>query len=110
MTAKNDINPHLNTIMEMINWPDDAFVPVANDENRHLMEHLQQLIVKKENQENHLKQLDQRVKLLTDHYQNAQSDVLQNLVFIQKKIRFFSTNRDTSKAMFKSFYRFNRNF
>lgn len=89
MTAKNDINPHLNTIMEMINWPDDAFVPVANDENRKLMEQLQQLIETKENQGNHLKQLDRRVKLLTEHYQNAQSDVLQNLVFIRKNIISF---------------------
>lgn len=100
MTAKNDINPHFNTIMEMIDWPDDAFVPVANEENRKLMEHLQQLIETKENQGKHLKELDQRVKLLTDHYQNAQSDMLQNLVFIQKNTHFFSSNRDIlSKAL-----------
>lgn len=66
--------------MEVMNWPDDAFVPVANDENRQLMQQLQQLIETKENRAIHLKQLDQRVKLLTDHHQNAQADVIENLV------------------------------
>lgn len=65
-----------------MHWPDDGFVPVANEENRRLMEQLQQLIEAKEIRATHLKQLDQRLTLLADHHKNAQADVVQNLVFV----------------------------
>lgn len=80
MALANAMNPYMSSIMEVMNWPDDAFVPVANEENRQLMEQLQQQIQAKESRAIHLKQLDQRVKLITDHHQNAQADVIQNLV------------------------------
>lgn len=80
MTSVVEINQHINAVMETMNWPEDAFVPIANEENRKLMDRLQQLLETKDNKANHLKQLNERTELLRAHYKDAETDINQNLV------------------------------
>lgn len=82
MTNKMEINQHINAVMETMKWPDDAFVPIANEENRKLMECLQDLMSEKYHRAEYYKRLSDRLFLLKDHHQNAQSDIVQNLVSI----------------------------
>lgn len=50
------------------------------DENRHLIESIEQQMEAKKMKVDHRDQLNERVKSLREHYQNAQNDVVQNLV------------------------------
>lgn len=110
MSSATDLNHHLSTIMDVMQWSDDAFVPVANEENQNLMEQLRRLVEAKENRSIHLKQLDQRVKLLTDHHKNAEGDVVQNLVFCLFLNRWVHLKRknllETSNFHWKNFENF----
>lgn len=75
-----ELNQHINAVMASMEWPEDAFVPIANEENRKLMEHLQNLSNDKIDKAKHLKQLAERLNLLRDHYHDAQADIAQNMV------------------------------
>lgn len=76
----NDINQHISAVMETMGWPEDAFMPIANDENRQLMESIEQEMEAKKMKTEHREQLKDRVKMLKDHFQSAQIGVVQNLV------------------------------
>lgn len=76
----NDLNQHINAVMGTMSWPEDAFMPIANDENRKLMESIEQQMEAKRMKTEHRDQLTERVKLLKEHHQNAQTGVVQNLV------------------------------
>lgn len=80
MVLMNDINQHISAVMESMGWPEDAFMPIANDENRRLMESIEQEMEAKKMKTEHREQLTDRVKMLKDHFQNAQIGVVQNLV------------------------------
>lgn len=80
MESTSEINQHVTSVMEAMHWPDDAFVPIANEENRKLMDRMQQLMEIRKTKSMHLEQLTERVKLLRIHFENADSDAFQNLV------------------------------
>ncbi|XP_031638654.1 coiled-coil domain-containing protein 39 [Contarinia nasturtii] len=73
------MNQHISAVMETIGWPEDAFMPIANDENRRLMENIEQYMEAKKMKTQHRNQLTERVNMLKDHFQNAQNGVIQNL-------------------------------
>lgn len=85
MVLINDLNQHINAVMETMGWPEDVFMPIANDENRKLMESIEQRMEAKRMKIEHREQLNERVNLLKEHYHNAQNGVVQNLVKILKK-------------------------
>lgn len=74
------MNQLVATVMETMDWPADAFIPIANDENRKLMESIEQQIEAKKLKISHRDQLSERVKLLNDHYHNTESGIIENLV------------------------------
>lgn len=80
MVLLNGINQHIAAVLESIGWPDDAFTPIANDENRQILEHIEHQMEEKTMKTSHRDQLTERVKLLKDHYQNAEIGVTQNMV------------------------------
>lgn len=80
MVPFNAINQHIAAVLDSMGWPDDAFIPIANDENRRLLENIEQQMEEKKMKTFHLDRLVERVKLLNDHYQNAEIGVIQNLV------------------------------
>lgn len=82
MVLMNDINQHISAVMESMGWPEDAFMPIANNENRRFMESIEQEMEAKKMKTEHREQLTDRVKMLKDHFQNAQIGVVQNLVRI----------------------------
>lgn len=84
MALINDMSKHINVVMESMGWPEDAFIPIANDENRQLMKSIEQQIEAKQ------MKLSERVKLLKEHHQNAQNDVVQNLVRTILMVLFLS--------------------
>lgn len=92
MSTKSMINQHIQTVLDKMGWTDDAFVPMANDQNRQLMQRMQQLLNEKGEKSNLNEQLQDRVKWLKGHYQNTETDIQQNLVCILKfkrVLRFF---------------------
>lgn len=74
------MNQHINTVMGAMGWPDDAFIPIANDENRELMKSIEQKMEAKRIKIQHREQLTERVEMLRNHNQNAEAGVVQNLV------------------------------
>lgn len=80
MVPFNAINQHIAAVLDSMGWPDDAFIPIANDENRRLLENIEQQMEEKKMKTFHRDRLVERVKLLNDHYQNAEIGVIQNLV------------------------------
>lgn len=76
----NDINQHISAVIEAMGWPEDAFMPIANDENRRLIESIEQEMEAKKMKTEHRDQLGERTKMLKDHFQRAQVGVIQNLV------------------------------
>lgn len=80
MALISDIKQHINAVMETMGWPEDAFIPIANDENRRLMQRIEEQIAAKNMKTEHRAQLDERVQLLRDHHQNTSAGIIQNLV------------------------------
>lgn len=80
MALISDIKQHINSVMETMGWPEDAFIPIANDENRRLMQRIEEQIDAKNMKTEHRAQLDERVKLLRDHHENTSAGIIQNLV------------------------------
>lgn len=80
MVLFNNTNQHIAAVMETMGWPEDAFMPIANDENRILMEGIEQQMEAKKMKTDHREQLTKRVKLLDEHHKNAQIGLVQNLV------------------------------
>lgn len=80
MVPFNAINQHIAAVLDSMGWPDDAFLPIANDENRRLLENIEQQMEAKKMKTSHRDRLVERVKLLNDHLQNAEIGVIQNMV------------------------------
>lgn len=80
MAVTSDMNQHVAAVMETMGWPEDAFIPIANEENRKLMESIEHQMETKQRKISHLDQLNERVKLLRDHHRNAETGIIENLV------------------------------
>lgn len=78
MAAK--MNLHIEKVMQSMGWTDDSFIPFASDENKGLMDALQQLLRRKSDKSALNEQINERVKWLKEHFSNAHADVNQNLV------------------------------
>lgn len=89
MTTKNEINQHINAVMDTLGWPKDAFIPIANEENRQLMEQMQNMLNAKEQKCKLYEQLQERVKWLEEHHKNAEADIQQNLVSFYNIFQIF---------------------
>lgn len=81
MVITSNMNQHVAAVMETMGWPEDAFIPIANDENRKLMESIEQQMEAKRMKISHRDQLNERVKLLNDHHRNAETGIIENLVW-----------------------------
>lgn len=80
MVLPNNINQHIVAVLESIGWPDDGFVPIANDENRYFLENIELQMKSKAALIVHREKLKERVNLLNEHHQNAEIGLLQNMV------------------------------
>lgn len=63
-------------------WTDGTFIPIANEENKSLMEAMQKLLNLKEDKSEANQELEQRYANLQNHIINAEQDIQQNLVKI----------------------------
>lgn len=77
MTANNEIEK----IMESMGWTDGTFIPIANEENKILMQSMQERLAEKESLSDRNQELDKRATNLKQHIVNSQSDILQNAVY-----------------------------
>lgn len=80
MAITSDMNQHVAAVMQAMGWPEDAFIPIANDENRKLMENIEQEMETKKMKISHRDKLTERVHLLNEHYRNAEIGIVENLV------------------------------
>lgn len=80
MVLTNYMNQHVAAVMEAMGWSEDAFIPIANEENRKLMESIEHQMETKRMKIGHCDQLNERVKLLNDHHRNAETGIIENLV------------------------------
>lgn len=80
MVVPGDMNQHVAAVIEAMGWPEDAFIPIANDDNRKLMESIEQQLEAKKMKISHRDQLNERVQLLRDHHRNAEIGIGENLV------------------------------
>lgn len=69
--------------MLLLGWNEKAFVPIASEENRQLMDAIRQLQHERERQANAEEQLRDRVVWLKQHVDNSGSDIQRNLVCAQ---------------------------
>lgn len=85
-----EMNQHINAVLETMNWPEDAFIPITNHENQKLMESVEELMKVKTVKTDHLKRLRERLNLLKTHHQDAESSIVHNSV--EKKLLLFRTD------------------
>lgn len=76
------LNPHVQDVMALIGWNEKAFVPIANEENRTLMDAIRVLEHDKQKKSGIQEQLGERVIWLKQHVENSQGDIQRNLVLI----------------------------
>lgn len=69
-------------IMESIGWNENAFAPIASDDNKLLMNAIRLLQEDKLRKSSHLEQLGGRVVWLKQHVENNHDDIQRNLVRI----------------------------
>lgn len=71
---------YVNDVMESMGWNNGSFIPVANIENRNLMELIQELTKEKTDKLLLKNNLETRVNNLNAHLTNAEQEINQNLV------------------------------
>lgn len=76
MTANNDIEK----IMQSMGWTDGTFIPIANEENKILMQSMQERLAEKESLTDRNQELNKCLAKLKQHVVNSKSDLLQNAV------------------------------
>lgn len=70
--------PAIVAIMESMGWTDGTFIPIANEENKLLMQQMQALLARKEVASNGHLQVEQRVRNLVERAKHANDDIGQN--------------------------------
>lgn len=80
MVESIDMSQQVAAVMETMGWPEDALIPIANEENRKLMESIEQQMEAQKMKISHRDHLNERVKLLRDHHRNAEIGITENLV------------------------------
>lgn len=88
MTANNEIEK----IMESMGWTDGTFIPIANEENKILMQGMQERLAEKEKLTDRNQELHQRAANLKQHIVNSQSDILHNAVENIPSVQHYSRN------------------
>lgn len=71
-------------IMESIGWNENAFAPIASDDNKLLMHAIRLLQEDKLQKGSHVEQLGGRVVWLKQHVENNHDDIQRNLVRISE--------------------------
>lgn len=66
--------------MESMGWTDGSFIPVANEENRKIMEEINQMGKNKESKCSEAENMNFRVDNLGEHFKNTDEQIFQNLV------------------------------
>lgn len=72
------IDQEMGKIMEQMGWTDGTFIPIANAENRVLMQSMQDLLAHKERRVTEQQAIKQRVAGLKTHHQRTLDDLGQN--------------------------------
>lgn len=73
---------YITKVMESMGWTDGSFIPVANEENRKIMEEINQMMKNKENKFSESESMNFRVNNLGEHFKNTEEQIFQNLVKI----------------------------
>lgn len=71
---------YITKVMESMGWTDGSFIPVANEENRKIMEEINFLMKTKENKFSESENMNFRVNNLGNHFKNTEEQIVQNLV------------------------------
>lgn len=75
-----DHQQQIADLMESMGWTDGTFVPIANDENKILMEQMQHLNEEKEHKVQLEQQFNDRFHRLTKNLVNTQQSINENSV------------------------------
>lgn len=75
-----DHQQRIAQLMEEMGWTDGTFVPIANDENRLLMEQMQHISEEKEHKIQLEQQFSDRFNRLTKNLVNTQQSIQENSV------------------------------
>lgn len=71
---------YITKVMESMGWTDGSFIPVANEENRKIMEEVNQMMKNKEVKFSEAENINFRVNNLGEHFKNTDEQIFQNLV------------------------------
>ncbi len=75
-----DHQQQIAELMSSMGWTDGTFVPIANDENKMLMEQMQHLNDEKEHKVQLQRQFNDRVQRLINNLGNTQQGIQENSV------------------------------
>lgn len=75
-----DHQQRIAQLMEEMGWTDGTFVPIANDENRLLMEEMQHISEEKEHKVQLEQQFNDRLDRLTKNLGNTKQSIQENSV------------------------------
>lgn len=75
-----DHQQQIAELMQSMGWTDGTFVPIANKENKFLMEQMQRLTEEKENKAQLKQQFSDRFQRLTKNLGNTQQSIQENSV------------------------------
>lgn len=75
-----DHQQRIAQLMEEMGWTDGTFVPIANDENKLLMEQMQHIAEENEHKHQSEQQLNDRLQRLTKNLGNTQQSIQENSV------------------------------
>lgn len=75
-----DHQQQIAQLMESMGWTDGSFVPIANDENKFLMEQMQHLSEQKEHKIQSEQQFNDRFNRLTKNLGNTKQSIQENSV------------------------------
>lgn len=81
-TLPAKMNQHVQDVMALLGWNEKAFVPIANDDNRQLMDVIRQLQNERTRKVSLDEQLTDRVAWLKQHIDSSGNDIQRNLVGI----------------------------
>lgn len=76
---------YITAVMESMGWTDGSFIPVANEENRKILEQVNQMMKNKEIKMSEADSMKFRVDNLGEHFKNTDEQIFQNLVIFLKK-------------------------
>lgn len=92
-----DHQQQIAELMSAMGWTDGTFVPIANDENKLLMERMQHFTEEKEHKVQLERQYNDRLQRLTKNLTNTQQGIQENSVTIIISVQIYVNDNMLNK-------------